>query len=36
MKNWRKPIMLTLTAEQLSDHIKVAARSGQCFYCDFR
>ena len=30
-KTWKKPVCLTLAADQLSMHIKAAARSG----CDF-
>lgn len=36
MKMWNKPMVLTLTAEQLSAHIQAAARSGQCLFGDFR
>ena len=35
MKKWIKPVIITLTAAQLSQYIKAAARSGQC-YNDFR
>lgn len=27
MKKWKKPVIMELTMEQLSKHIKVAARS---------
>ncbi len=36
MKNWKKPVVFELSAEQLSEHIKAAARSGQCLWGDFR
>lgn len=36
MKEWKKPVVVELTADQLAKHIQVAARSGQCFAGDFR
>lgn len=36
MKSWKKPVVIELSAEQLSKHIKAAARSGMCLYADFR
>lgn len=37
MKKWKKPMILTLSAEELSKHIEVAARSlGHCAELDFR
>ena len=36
MKTWKKPVVLKLSAEQLSKHIKAAAWSGQCPSGDFR
>ena len=36
MKNWGKPVTTTLTAEQLAAQIEAAARSGQCFFSDYR
>lgn len=36
MKEWKKPAVVELTAEQLAEHIKAAARSEQCLYGDFR
>ncbi len=36
MKTWKKPVVLKLSAEQLSKHIKAAARSSQCLMMDFR
>lgn len=36
MKNWKKPAVITLTANQLSMYIKAAARSGMCQSGDFR
>lgn len=36
MKTWKKPVVLKLSAEQLSKHIKAAARSGICNAADFR
>ena len=36
MKSWKKPVVFELSAEQLSDHIKAAARSEICFWGDFR
>ena len=36
MKSWKKPVVLELSAEQLSSHIKAAARSGICSWGDFR
>lgn len=36
MKEWKKPSVVELSAEQLAKHIEAAARSGQCFYGDFR
>lgn len=35
-KNWRKPVIVELTAEQLSNVIRVAARSEICFGKNFR
>ncbi len=35
MKRWKKPVVLVLSMEQLSRHIKVAARSG-CGWVFFR
>ena len=36
MKKWKKPVVVQLSAVQLADHIRVAARSGQCLMGDFR
>jgi len=29
-KTWKKPILIVITKKELSQHIKVAARSGGC------
>lgn len=36
MKEWKKPVVVELNAEQLAEHIEAAARSGMCGYADFR
>ncbi len=36
MKAWKKPMVLGLSAKQLSKHINAAARSGMCPNGDFR
>ena len=36
MKKWTKPVVAELTAEQLAQHIKAAARSMQCQNMEFR
>ncbi|GEM_PF-4860931 len=36
MKDWKKPVVVELSAEQLAKHIKAAARSGICHFGDFR
>lgn len=36
MKNWKKPSVITLSANELSKHIKAAATSGQCISGHFR
>lgn len=36
MKAWKKSTIITVAAEQLAQHIKVAARSGICSWGDFR
>lgn len=36
MKDWKKPVVAELSADQLSKHIKAAARSGICVFGDFR
>ena len=36
MKRWKKPVIFQLSAEQLSEHIRAAARSGICVSGDFR
>ena len=29
-KQWKKPVIITITKEELSKHIRAAARSGGC------
>lgn len=36
MKEWKKPVVVELTADQLTKYIQLAARSGQCAGGDFR
>ena len=36
MKKWKKPVVVQLSAVQLADHIRVAARSMQCPIGNFR
>lgn len=36
MKTWKKATVITVAAEQLAQHIQVAARSGNCGWGDFR
>lgn len=36
MKKWKMPVVMTITRSQLASHIKAAARSGMCWFGDFR
>lgn len=36
MKQWQKPVVVELTAEQLALHIQAAARSLVCIYREYR
>ncbi len=36
MKTWKKPMVLKISAEKLSIHIKAAARSMQCLRLEYR
>ena len=36
MKAWKKPTVISLGKQALTDYIKVAARSIACWSCDFR
>lgn len=36
MKEWKKPVIVKITSEQLSKQIEAAARSGICAFLDTR
>lgn len=36
MKEWKKPVLLTVQVEELGAYIQAAARSGGCSHLDYR